>query len=73
MLHFEVQVKTRAKTLFKKEISRLKSSLGQPWDIIKKEMLSQSTPVDDDPNIIYPAVLKAIGESDVMETWFNSL
>ena len=64
---------TRAKSLFKKEINRLKSRVGQPWDVIKKEMLAQSTPVDNDPDIIYPAVLKAIGESEVMKTWFNSL
>lgn len=64
---------TRAKSLFKKEINRLQSRVGQSWDLIKNEMLTQSTPVAGDPDIVYPAVLKAIGESDIMEAWYNSL
>lgn len=64
---------TKAKSILKKEVNRLKTRAGQSWDLIKNEMLSQSTPMEGDPDIVYPAVLKAIGESEVMESWFNSL
>ncbi len=63
----------RAKTLFKREIRRLQSRAGQSWDDIKDELARESVPQAGDPDIVYPAVMKAIVDSPIIETWFNSL
>ena len=63
----------RAKTLFKREIRRLYSRAGKPWDEIKNEVTIEATPQADDPDIVYPAVMKAIVEPPVMDAWFKSL
>ena len=64
---------SRAKLLFKKEISRLATRAGQDWGQIKAEFTSISLPVFGEPDVVYPAVMKAISKSTVMETWFKSL
>lgn len=63
----------RAKMLFKREIRRLIARADKSWDEIISEYAKEATPHDDDPDIVYPAVMKAIIESQVMETWFKSI
>ena len=63
----------KAKLVFLTELTRLQSRAGQDWDPIKVEMIAVSKPVDDNPDIVGPAVMKAIANSTVMENWFHSL
>lgn len=63
----------KAKMWLKKEMNRLERRVGQNWDSIKAEMKQLATPVVDDPDIVYSAVICAIVDSDVMEKWFKSL
>lgn len=63
---------SKAKLYFKREIGRLSNRLGQDWDAIKLE-IQPLTVIDDDPDIVYHAVLKAIIESPIVETWYQSL
>jgi len=62
-----------AKIKFKNELNRLKIRANQDWESIKKEYVSLYAIERNYPDIVYPAVLKAIAESSVMEEWFQSL
>lgn len=62
-----------ARKIFKKELSRLYTRAGQDWNKIKNEYASISNPVTGDPDIVYPAVMKAISGSSVVERWFKGL
>lgn len=63
----------KARLCLKKEMTRLKGRAGQDWDVIKAEMVSLSKPSSGDPDIVAPAVLRAISGSKLMEDWFKSL
>ena len=63
----------KAKIYFKREIRRLQSRVGQPWDDISSELSKEASIHAYDPDIVYPAVMKAIVQSSVMESWFSSL
>ena len=63
----------KAKLCFKSEINRLIRRKGQEWESIKKEMKPLAIPMENNPDIVSPAVLGAIADSPVMESWFNSL
>lgn len=64
---------SQAKLLFKKEMNRLAARAGQDWAQIQIEFAAISSPVGGEPDVVYPAVMKAISESAVMESWFKSL
>lgn len=63
----------KARLCLKKEMTRLKGRVGQDWDMIKAEMESLSKPSYGDPDIVTPAVLRAISGSKLMKDWFESL
>jgi len=63
----------KARLCLKKEMTRLSGRVGQDWDVIKAEMESLSKPSSSDPDIVTPAVLRAISGSKIMEDWFKSL
>lgn len=63
----------KAKLHFKKEMSRLSVRAGQDWAQIKTEFAVLSTLGTEEPDVVYPAVMKAISESPIMEAWFKSL
>lgn len=65
--------RAKAKMHFKKEMSRLTVRAGQDWTQIKTEYVALSTPGTGEPDVVYPAVMKAIAESPIMESWFKSL
>ena len=63
----------RAKLQLREEMTRLSVRAGQSWDIIREEMNKMATPIDGDPDIIKPTVMRAIAQSLDMEKWFNNL
>lgn len=64
---------SKAKEWLKHEMSRLALRKGQSWDVIKAEFAAMAVPAAGDPDIVHPAVFKAISESADMENWFKSL
>lgn len=72
-LHLLERFQSKARLWFKTEMSRLSSRAGQKWDMIRAELESVSSPTEGNPDIVYPAVMKAIAESLIMEMWFDSL
>ena len=63
----------RAKLQLREEMTRLSVRAGQSWDIIREEMNKMATPIDGDPDIVKPTVMRAIARSLDMEKWFNNL
>ena len=64
---------SRARLLFKKELNRLSTRAGQSWEMLKAEMIKLSSPTPNDPDVIQPAIMKAIAESEEMKAWFTAL
>lgn len=62
-----------AKLLFKKELNRLAIRAGQEWAQIKTEFAALALPGEGEPDVVYPAVMKAMSESPILEMWFKCL
>ena len=50
-----------------------KTDCAQEWAVIKSEMQGMATPIAGDPNVVTPAVMRAIAGSKEMEIWFKGL
>lgn len=64
---------TRARQWLRYEMNRLVQRAGQDWSVIVTEMIPLAKPIANNPDIVYPAVLDAIVNSSVMESWFKAL
>ena len=62
-----------AKLLLKNEMTRITARVGLSWEVMRDEMNKLSTPMDGNPDIVYPAVMGAIAQSTDMEAWYNKL
>jgi len=50
-----------------------KSDHAQEWAVIKSEMQGMATSIAGDPDVVTPAVMRAIAGSKEMEIWFKGL
>lgn len=72
-LELMTRFEAKAKQILKKEMIRLSKRAGQDWDVIKGEMQGMATPIAGDPDVVTPAVMRAIVGSKEMEAWFKGL
>ncbi len=65
----------RAKLLLRDEMDRLSASAlrGQSWEVTQAVISDLAVPKDGNPDIVYPAVLRAIANSTDIASWYNSL
>ena len=73
VLKLMVRFNEEAKKDLKKEMFRMSISKsgGRSWEVIKGEMIKVAMAFEEDHDIVYPTVLKAIANSTYMEEWFN--